>query len=307
MYAVIRTGGKQYRVEAGQRLRVEKLAGAAGDRVEFPEVLMIGGDGETAVGAPTVEDARVVGEIVEQGRSRKVTVFKYKNKTRYRRVHGHRQQQTVLAITEIRAPDGRSASYEVRRPGAPVEEAAEVVAEATADAEPIATETPAPVDGAAETIEAAAPDAPAPTDEAEPAAEPEPSPPASGEAVLSTDDAPEPAADRPARSRKTAAKKTAAKRTAAKKTSATKAAAKKAPATKTAAKKTAAKKTAATKTAAKKTAAKKTAAKKTAAKKTAAKKTAAKKTAAKKSAAKKTTARKSAAKRPPAETSEEDQ
>ena len=269
MYAVIRTGGKQYRVEAGQRLRVEKLSGAAGDRVEFPEVLMIGGDGETAVGTPTVEDAHVVGEIVEQGRSRKVTVFKYKNKTRYRRVRGHRQQQTVLAITEIRAPDGRSASYEVRRPGAPVEEAAEVAAEVPADAEPVATEAPAPAVEAVEAVEAAAPQAPAPAEEAEPAAEPEP------------------AAERPARSRKTAAKKTSA--------------------TKTAAKKTAAKKTAAKKTVATKTAATKTAAKKTAAKKTAAKKTAAKKTAAKKTAAKKTSARKSAAKRPPAATGEEDE
>ena len=267
MYAVIRTGGKQYRVEAGQRLRVEKLSGAAGDRVEFPEVLMIGGDGETAVGTPTVEDARVVGEIVEQGRSRKVTVFKYKNKTRYRRVRGHRQQQTVLAITEIRAPDGRSASYEVRRPGAPVEEAAEVAAEVPADAEPVATEAPAPAEEAVEAVEAveaAAPEAPAPAEEAEPAAEPEP------------------AAERPARSRKTAAKKTAAKKTAAKKT---------------AAKKTAAKKASATKTAAKKATAKKTAAKQTAAKKTAAKKT----------AAEKTSARKSAAKRPPAATGEEDE
>ena len=227
MYAVIRTGGKQYRVEAGQRLRVEKLSGAAGDRVEFPEVLMIGGDGETSVGTPTVEDARVVGEIVEQGRSRKVTVFKYKNKTRYRRVRGHRQQHTVLAITEIRAPDGRSASYEVRRPGAQVEEVAEVAAEAVTHAEPAEIETLAPAGEAAGAIEAAAPEAPAPAEEADAAV------------------APEPAAERPARSRKTAAKKTAAKKTSA---------------TKTAAKKTAAKKTAAKKTAAKKTAAKKTSA-----------------------------------------------
>ncbi|MXY80434.1 MAG: 50S ribosomal protein L21 [Chloroflexi bacterium] len=251
MYAVIRTGGKQYRVEAGQRLRVEKLSGAAGDRVEFPEVLMIGGDGETAVGTPTVEDAHVVGEIVEQGRSRKVTVFKYKNKTRYRRVRGHRQQQTVLAITEIRAPDGRSASYEVRRPGAPVEEAAEVAAEAPADNEPVATEAPAPAEEAVEAVqavEAAEPEAPAPAEEAAPAVEPES------------------AADRPARSRKTAAKKTAAKKTAAKKT-----AAKKTTAKKTAAKKTAAKKASATKAAAKKATAKKTAAKKTSARKSASK------------------------------------
>jgi large subunit ribosomal protein L21 len=235
MYAVIRTGGKQYRVEAGQRLRVEKLSGAAGDRVEFPDVLMIGGDGETAIGAPTVENASVVGEIVEQGRGRKVTVFKYKNKTRYRRVRGHRQQQTLLAITEIRAPDGRSSSYTVRRPGEPAGEPEEIAPEAAVDAAPVAVETPEPPDAAVEAAEAEVPEATAPSEETAPTVEPTPTSTESTEVLESADDAPAPAAERPARARK-AAKKTAAKKTAAKKTAAKKTAAKKTAAKKTAAK-----------------------------------------------------------------------
>ncbi len=261
MYAVIRTGGKQYRVEAGQQLRVEKLSGAAGDRVEFPEVLMIGGDGDVAVGTPTVEHAKVVGEIVEQGRGRKITVFKYKSKTRYRRLRGHRQQQTLLAITEIQSPDGRSASYELRRPGALMEELDDAPTdlreddpeESGVEATPVAEEPAAPDVVESESAEAAPSDEAAPSAEAaavEEAAEvaPEPEP---------TDDAPEAVAKPATRARKTAAKKTAAKKTAAKKTAAKKTTAKKTTAKKTAAKKTAAKKTAAKKTTAKKAAAKK--------------------------------------------------
>ena len=268
MYAVIRTGGKQYRVEAGQQLRVEKLSGAAGDRVEFPEVLMIGGDGDVAVGTPTVENAKVVGEIVEQGRGRKITVFKYKSKTRYRRLRGHRQQQTLLAITEIQSPDGRSASYELRRPGAltaqlddaPADLREDDPEESSAEATPVAEEPAAPEVVEAESAEAAPSDEAAPSGEAAPSDEPGPSDEAAAveEAAdvapepESTDDAPEAVAEPAAQARKTTAKKAAAKKTAAKKT---------------AAKKTAAKKTAAKKTAAKKTTAKKTAAKKAAAKK----------------------------------------
>ena len=95
MYAVIRTGGKQYRVEPGQRLRVERLAGDEGATIEFNDVLMVG-DGElVTVGTPAVADARVVAEIVSQGRDKKIKVFKYKSKTRYRRLIGHRQLHTM--------------------------------------------------------------------------------------------------------------------------------------------------------------------------------------------------------------------
>ena len=245
MYAVIRTGGKQYRVEAGQQLRVEKLSGAAGDRVEFPEVLMIGGDGDVAVGTPTVEHAKVVGEIVEQGRGRKITVFKYKSKTRYRRLRGHRQQQTLLAITEIQSPDGRSASYELRRPGALMAELDDAPAdlreddpeESGVEATRVAEEPAAPEVVEPESAEPAPSDEAAAVEEAEEAvavaaeAAPEPA------TTEPADDAPEAVAKPATRARKTAAKKTAAKKTAAKKTAAKKTTAKKTTAKKTAAKK----------------------------------------------------------------------
>ncbi len=101
VYAVIRTGGKQYRVSPGQRLRIERLDGAAGDRIRFDQVLLVSGGGEVAVGTPTVESASVSGEIVEQGRGRKIQVFKYKNKTRYRRLRGHRQLHTAVLVDEV--------------------------------------------------------------------------------------------------------------------------------------------------------------------------------------------------------------
>ena len=105
-YAVIRTGGKQYRVTPGQRLTVERLDGAAGDRVTFDQVLMLsGGDGSVSVGAPTVVGASVSAEITDQRRGRKINVFKYKNKTRYRRLRGHRQYETEVRIDELALGD----------------------------------------------------------------------------------------------------------------------------------------------------------------------------------------------------------
>jgi len=104
MYAVVRTGGKQYRVEPGQRLKVEKLPGAIGDAIELTDVLMVATDEGVTIGAPTVADMRVVAEVAEQGRDRKVDVFKYKSKIRYRRFAGHRQHHTVLLIKEFSGP-----------------------------------------------------------------------------------------------------------------------------------------------------------------------------------------------------------
>ena len=101
VYAVIRSGGKQYRVSPGQRIKLERLDGDAGDVITFSEVLLVSGGGEVAVGTPTVESASVSGEIVEQGRGRKINVFKYKNKTRYRRLRGHRQLQTSVLVNEV--------------------------------------------------------------------------------------------------------------------------------------------------------------------------------------------------------------
>lgn len=105
VYAVIRSGGKQYRVSPGQRLRLERLDGAAGDQVTFNDVLLVNSGGDVTVGSPTVDAATVTGEIVEQGRGRKIRVFKYKNKTRYRRLRGHRQLQTSVVVSEVALGD----------------------------------------------------------------------------------------------------------------------------------------------------------------------------------------------------------
>jgi len=103
MYAVVATGGKQYKVEEGETLRVEKIAGDVGSSVTFDRVLMIS-DGETvSIGQPVLDDASVEGHIVEQGKSKKIIVFKYKRRKRYRRKHGHRQQYTAVKIDSITA------------------------------------------------------------------------------------------------------------------------------------------------------------------------------------------------------------
>lgn len=101
MYAVIQTGGKQYKVEPGSTVMVEKLPGATGDAVEFGEVLLISDDESVHVGRPLVEGARVTGEIVEQGRGKKLIVFKFKRRKDYRRKNGHRQDFTAVRIKDV--------------------------------------------------------------------------------------------------------------------------------------------------------------------------------------------------------------
>jgi large subunit ribosomal protein L21 len=102
MYAVIRTGGKQYRVASGQVLKVERLAGEVGATIAFDQVLMVGdGDDEPRIGAPLVDGAQVTAEVLEQGKAPKVIVFKKKRRKNYRRKRGHRQLQTVLRIRDI--------------------------------------------------------------------------------------------------------------------------------------------------------------------------------------------------------------
>ncbi|WP_297057042.1 50S ribosomal protein L21 [Thermosulfurimonas sp.] len=101
MFAVIKTGGKQYKVAPGEVLRVEKLLGEPGDTVELSEVLLVAGEGEPRVGTPLVEGARVKATILEQGRSKKIIVFKKKRRKNYKRKRGHRQYYTVLRIEEI--------------------------------------------------------------------------------------------------------------------------------------------------------------------------------------------------------------
>ena len=103
MYAILETGGKQYRVEPGDVIVVERLAGDVGSRVELGRVLMAGGDGDDSprLGSPAIDGARVLAEVIGQDKGEKITVFKYKPKVRYRRKTGHRQQLTRLRITEI--------------------------------------------------------------------------------------------------------------------------------------------------------------------------------------------------------------
>ncbi len=110
MYAVIKTGGKQYRVAPDDIIKVEKLAGSAGDKVEIANVLMVGGDGEPMIGTPLVDGATVSAELVEQTRAKKITVFKKKRRKNYRRKAGHRQDLTVLRITEITAGGKKAAA-----------------------------------------------------------------------------------------------------------------------------------------------------------------------------------------------------
>ena len=101
-YAVIRTGGKQYRVAPGDTVRIERLDGDVGASIEFPEVLLTsGGDGAIRIGTPLVEGARVTGEIVAQGRDRKVLIFKKKRRKNYRRRRGHRQTVTTVRVTDV--------------------------------------------------------------------------------------------------------------------------------------------------------------------------------------------------------------
>jgi len=105
MYAVIRAGGKQYRVAPGDVIRVEKLATGTDGHVNFPEVLAVSG-GEGKIGKPEAE-AKVLGEVVEEGRGAKILVFHYKRKKQYKKLRGHRQAYTAVRITEI-AFDGQS-------------------------------------------------------------------------------------------------------------------------------------------------------------------------------------------------------
>jgi large subunit ribosomal protein L21 len=102
MFAVIKTGGKQYKVAADDVIVIEKVAGEAGEAVTFDEVLLIGGE-TTVVGAPTVSGATVSGTVVEQGRAKKVIIFKKRRRKSWRKKEGHRQEQTKVKITAINA------------------------------------------------------------------------------------------------------------------------------------------------------------------------------------------------------------
>ena len=103
MYAIVRTGGKQYQVSDGDQLRVEKLEGAVGDTVELTDVLMVADGDNIQIGRPVVENAKVIAKIAEQGKAKKVIIFKKKRRKGYRLRKGHRQMYTALKIQEISA------------------------------------------------------------------------------------------------------------------------------------------------------------------------------------------------------------
>ena len=108
-YAVIKTGGKQYKVSPGDVLRVEKLDGEPGAELAFTEVLMTALDGAVQVGTPTITGARVTAQVVRQGRAKKILVFKKKRRKNYRRRQGHRQYETTVRVTAIEMGAGHGA------------------------------------------------------------------------------------------------------------------------------------------------------------------------------------------------------
>jgi large subunit ribosomal protein L21 len=141
MFAVIKTGGKQYRVAADDTLKVDKIKGEPGEIIQFGEVLVVGGDA-VALGAPTVAGASVAAEVIEQGRGPKIIAFKKRRRKNSRRKRGHRQEFTLVRITEI-LTDGAKPSLTARaKPerrsksaDKPAEEAAAAAGEAEAAAE----------------------------------------------------------------------------------------------------------------------------------------------------------------------------
>lgn len=132
MFAVIKTGGKQYKVSAEDVITIEKLNAEPGETVTFDEVLMLGGD-QTEVGAPLVSGASVVGEVVEQGRGRKIIVFKKKRRQGYKRTRGHRQLETTVRITEILTGGASPKAARAKAPKAEEKPATEAKAKAPAE------------------------------------------------------------------------------------------------------------------------------------------------------------------------------
>lgn len=147
MFAVVRTGGRQYRVTPNDVIIVERLAGESGGTIALDDVLLVGDGNTTALGRPRVEGAQVAAEILDQARADKIIVFKFKRRKKYRRTAGHRQNITVLRITEIRAP-GMTATAAPRNP------------EPRGDSEPAPPEQDEPVAGSDAAASAAEPDAP---------------------------------------------------------------------------------------------------------------------------------------------------
>ena len=134
MFAVMRTGGKQYRVAPNDIIEIEKIAGKPGDIVELSEVILLGGDGGPKTGSPTIAGALVAAEVIEQRRADKIMVFKKKRRKNYRRTRGHRQALTALRITEI-LTDGKKPSKAAPKPEPKKADKKPEVAKAAAKAE----------------------------------------------------------------------------------------------------------------------------------------------------------------------------
>ena len=137
MFAVIRTGGKQYRVAPNDIIEIERVAGEPGDIIELGEVLLLGGDGGPKTGSPLIAGALVAAEVMEQTRGDKIIVFKKKRRKNYRRKKGHRQDLTLLRITEILTDGKKPSQTKVARPEPKKAEAKKpAAAEAEAEAKP---------------------------------------------------------------------------------------------------------------------------------------------------------------------------
>lgn len=145
-YAIVRSGGKQYRVQEGDTIDVERLSTPEGECVELSEVVLLAEDGQVTVGTPTVPGVKVVAEVVSHGRGPKVIVFKYKAKTRYRRKTGHRQAFTRLAIQRIQVgeEEEKPARRRRARKAVPKETAEEAPVGEAVGEEPPASEEVAP-------------------------------------------------------------------------------------------------------------------------------------------------------------------
>lgn len=136
MYAIIKTGGKQYKVAADDTIELQRLPGEAGDQVSFGEVLVVGGDDGITLGSPLVAGAQVAGEIIEHTRSATILVFKKRRRQNSKRSRGHRQDHTVVRITEIltggKGPEKREAGAEKLKPRKRAPKKVAVAAEAAA-------------------------------------------------------------------------------------------------------------------------------------------------------------------------------
>ena len=151
MFAIIKTGGKQYKVAANDVIKVEKLVGASGDTIEFSDVLMMGEGSSVKVGEPLVSNARVCGTVLDQIRDDKVIIFKKNRRHNYRRKNGHRQYLTVVRITDILAEGQSPAKVKAPAPKAEVKpaEANPVEAKSVEKKAAPASEAKAPVKAAA--------------------------------------------------------------------------------------------------------------------------------------------------------------